>query len=151
MLALSDCDCRFHKYYFEGNIMKCCIKLTLLTALLGATAVFSTGCQNQQLENCQQENLRLQKTIDQQQKQIEQFSLQQETLTQVMLQITAESDKVEKQLTVTEKELEKLKRLRKMQEMSPEKKAKMIKSIEELKKARKIKAEKMKKQQQEKK
>ncbi len=131
--------------------MKHCIKLTLLTVLLGLIAVFSTGCQDQQLENCQQENLRLQKTIDQQQKQIEQFSLQQETLTHVMLQITAESDKVEKQLTATEEELEKLKRLRKMQEMSPEKKAKMIKSLEELKKARLIKAEKMKKQQQEKK
>jgi len=131
--------------------MKRCIKLTLLTVLPGVIAVFATGCQDQQFENCQQENLRLQKTIDQQQKQIEQLTLQKETLTHVMLQIAAESDKVEKQLTATEEELEKLKRLRKMQEMSPEKKAKMIKSLEELKKARLIKAEKMKKQQQEKK
>ena len=131
--------------------MKHCIKPAFPAILLGAIAIFSTGCQDQQLGNCQQENLKLQKIIDQQQKQIEQASAYSDSLTQAILQITAEADKVEKQLTATEEALEKLKRLRKMQEMSPEKKAKMIKSIEKLKKARQIKAEKMKKQQQEKK
>ena len=129
--------------------MKRCMKMTFAAVLLGAIALFSTGCQDGQLENCQQENLKLQETIDQQEKQIKKATLQQEGYTQLIMQVTAESDKLSKQLAATEKELAKVKKLRKMQEMSPEKKAKMIKSLEDLKKARQIKAEKMKKQQQE--
>ena len=129
--------------------MKPCINLIFISVLLVAIAAFSTGCQNQQLENCQQENLKLQKTIDQQQKQIEQNAVYSDSLTMVVTQITAESDNLEKQLAETQKELENLKRLKKMQEMSPENKAKMIDSLEELKKARQIKAEKMKQQTQE--
>ena len=129
--------------------MKPCIKLIFISVLLVAIAVFSTGCQNQQLENCQQENLKLQKTIDEQQKQIEQNAIYRDSLTKAVIQITTESDNLEKQLAETEKELENLKRLKKMQEMSPENKAKMIESLEELKKARQIKAEKMKEKTQE--
>ena len=129
--------------------MKPYIKLIFLTTLFGAIAVFSTGCQDQQLENCQQENQKLQKTIDQQQQQIEQLSSQKEDLTKILMQINAEAGKNEEQLAETKIELEKLKKLRKFQEMSPEKKAKMIESIEEIKKARQLKAEEMKNQPQE--
>jgi len=131
--------------------MKRCMKMTVAAVLLGGIALFSTGCQDEQLENCQQEKLKLQETIDQQQKEIKQAALLQDTFTELLMQVTAESAKLEKELAATEEELVKAKKLKKMREMSPEKKAKMIKSLEELKKARDIKAEKMRKKQQEKK
>lgn len=133
----------------ESIIMEFYKKIAFFIVTLSAIAVFSAGCQNHQLQNCQLENLKLQETVDQQQQQVKQLSAQQEGFGQVIMQIATESDNLQKQLTEAKNELESLKRLKKMQEMSPETKAKMIESLEELKKIRQINAERLKEQTQE--
>jgi len=127
------------------------MKLTKITsaAIIVITAMLLTGCQNEQLANCQQENTELQAQVEVQKETItKKEAIEKNSLTMITL-ILNENTKLRSQIVELRKALQSKpgpKTPTKKPELTPEQKAEMQKALQKLFKLQQESAEKMKKE-----
>ncbi|MBW8015531.1 MAG: hypothetical protein FVQ82_05030 [Planctomycetes bacterium] len=127
------------------------MKLTKITsaAIIVIMAMLLTGCQDEQLANCQQKNTELQAQVEAQKETItKKETIEKNSLTMITL-ILNENVKLRSQIAELKKAQQPKpdpKKPAKKPEMTPEKKAEMKKALQKLFDLQKKSAEKMKKE-----
>ena len=127
------------------------MKLTKITsaAIIVIMAMLLTGCQNEQLANCQQKNTELQAQVEAQKETItKKEAIEKNSLTMITL-ILNENSELRRQIADLKKALQPKpdpKTPTKKPEMTPEQKAEMQKALQKLFKLQQESADKMKKE-----